>query len=165
IVRSGVISSVHSFAQSTIGPYFFAFLATVVIGSVAALLARLPSLRDSEQFEGIVSRESGFLLNNVLLVGIAFATYWGTIFPVLSEAVVGVKATVGPPFYEQVNGPLLVGLLILMGLGPLLPWRRATREQLRRSFVVPLAMAGVGTLALVLLGLKEPAAIVALAGA
>ncbi|MEA2641151.1 MAG: cytochrome c-type biosis protein CcmF [Chloroflexota bacterium] len=165
IVRSGVISSVHSFAQSVIGPYFFAFLAIVVVGSVTILLARLPMLKDDQQFDGLVSRESGFLLNNVLLVGIAFATYWGTIFPVLSEAVRGVKATVGPPFYQQVNGPLLIGLLLLMGLGPLLPWRRATREQLRRSFVVPLAIAGVGTLVLVILGLREPAAVLALAGA
>ncbi len=165
IVRSGVISSVHSFAQSTIGPYFFAFLATVVIGSVAALLARLPSLRDSEQFEGIVSRESGFLLNNVLLVGIAFATYWGTIFPVLSEAVRGTKATVGPPFYRQVNGPLLLGLLLLMGIGPLLPWRKATATQLRRTFVVPLAVAGVATTVMAVLGLREVAAILALAAA
>src|SRR5581483_6357940 len=165
IVRSGVISSVHSFAQSTIGPYFFAFLATVVIGSVAALLARLPSLRDSEQFEGLVSRESGFLLNNVLLVGIAFATYWGTIFPVLSEAVRGTKATVGPPFYRQVNGPLLLGLLLLMGIGPLLPWRKATATQLRRTFVVPLAVAGVATTVMAILGLREVAAILALAAA
>ncbi len=165
IVRSGIISSVHSFAQSTIGPYFFAFLAVIVIGSVTALLARLPLLRDSEQFEGLMSRESGFLLNNVLLVGIAFATYWGTIFPVLSEAIRGVKATVGPPFYQQVNGPLLLALLILMGIGPLLPWRRATMDQLRRTFVVPLAVAGIATLVLAALGLREVAAIVALAAA
>src|SRR4051794_28216685 len=104
IVRSGVISSVHSFAQSTIGPYFFGFLAVVVVVSVTALLARLPLLRDEGRFDGVVSRESGFLLNNVLLVSAAFATYWGTIFPILSEAVRGVKATVGPPFYQQVNG-------------------------------------------------------------
>ncbi len=163
IVRSGVISSVHSFAQSTIGPYFFAFLAVVVILSVTALVYRLPTLRREEPFESVLSRESGFLLNNVLLIGIAFATYWGTIFPILSEAVRGVKATVGPPFYQQVNGPLLLGLLALMGVGPLLPWRRASHEHLRRSFVTPLAVAGVATLLLVNLGLRAPAALVALA--
>jgi cytochrome c-type biogenesis protein CcmF len=163
IVRSGVISSVHSFAQSTIGPYFFAFLAVVVIVSVTALVTRLPLLRREEPFESVVSRESGFLLNNVLLVGIAFATYWGTIFPILSEAIRGVKATVGPPFYQQVNGPLLLALLVLMGIGPLLPWRRASHEHLRRSFVTPLAIAGVGTLILALLGLRAPAALLALA--
>ncbi len=165
IVRSGVISSVHSFAQSAIGPYFFAFLAVVVIGSVTALLARLPLLRDEGRFDGVVSRESGFLLNNVLLISIAFATYWGTVFPVLSEAVRGVKATVGAPFYQQVNGPLLLGLLVLMGVGPLLPWRRASRVTLTRSFVAPLAAAGLAATALVIVGLRAPAAIVALAAA
>src|SRR5207244_3876990 len=132
IVRSGVISSVHSFAQSAIGPYFFAFLAVVVIFSVTLLVARRHMLRDREQVESALSRESGFLLNNVLFVGVAFATYWGTIFPVVSEAVRGVKATVGPPFYQQVNGPLLLGLLVLMGIGPLLPWRRAAAGQLKK---------------------------------
>jgi cytochrome c-type biogenesis protein CcmF len=165
IVRSGVISSVHSFAQSAIGPYFFAFLAVVVVVSVTALIARLPLLKDEQGFDGLLSRESSFLLNNVLLVGVAFATYWGTIFPVLSEAIRGVKATVGPPFYQQVNGPLLLGLLILMGLGPLLPWRRARGEQLRRTFVLPLAVAGVAVLGLMLLGLRTPAAILALSSA
>ena len=165
IVRSGVISSVHSFAQSAIGPYFFAFLAVVVIGSVTALVARLPVLRDEGRIDGLVSRESGFLLNNVLLVSVAFATYWGTVFPVLSEAVRGVKATVGAPFYQQVNGPLLLGLLLLMGIGPLLPWRRASFGQLRRSFLVPLVVAGVGVTVLLVVGLRGPAAVVALAAA
>ncbi|MPZ13652.1 MAG: heme lyase CcmF/NrfE family subunit [Chloroflexi bacterium] len=165
IVRSGIISSVHSFAQSSIGPFFFAFLAVVVIASLTALISRLPALRSEDRFGGVVSRESGFLLNNVLFVSVAFATYWGTIFPVLSEALSGVKATVGAPFYQQVNGPLLLALLILMGLGPLLPWRRATGEQLRRSFVVPLAAAGGSATVLVILGLRTPAAVVALAAA
>src|SRR5207244_10784299 len=141
------------FAQSTIGPYFFGFLAVVVVVSVTALLARLPLLKDEAQFDGVISRESGFLLNNVLLVSVAFATYWGTIFPILSEAVRGVKATVGAPFYQQVNGPLLLGLLVLMGVGPLLPWRRASGATFKRSFVVPLAAAGVAATVLVLLGL------------
>ncbi|MBM2810917.1 MAG: cytochrome c assembly protein, partial [Chloroflexi bacterium] len=165
IVRSGIISSVHSFAESTIGPLFFGFLAVAVIVSATALIARLPLLRDESRFDGLVSRESAFLLNNVLLVSVAFATYWGTIFPVLSEAARGVKATVGPPFYQQVNGPLLLGLLILMGLGPLLPWRRASAQQMRRSFALPLAVAGVAATVLVMLGLRTPAAIVALAAA
>jgi cytochrome c-type biogenesis protein CcmF len=134
-----------------------------VIVSVTALVARLPQLRREDPFESVVSRESGFLLNNVILIGVAFATYWGTIFPILSEAFRGVKATVGPPFYNQVNGPLLLALLVLMGVGPLLPWRRASQQQLRRSFVTPLAVAGVGTLLLAVLGLRAPAALLALA--
>ncbi len=165
VVRSGIISSVHSFAQSSIGPYFFAFLASVVILSVAVLLSRLPLLKDEDQFEGLVSRESGFLLNNVLLTSIAFATYWGTVFPILSEAVRGIKATVGPPFYQQVNGPLLLCLLVLMGIGPLLPWRRATGRHIRRSFIAPLAVTGIGATLLVVAGLRTPAVILALAAA
>jgi cytochrome c-type biogenesis protein CcmF len=165
IVRSGVISSVHSFAQSSIGPFFFGFLAVVVIASATALIFRLPTLRDDQRVESLASRESGFLLNNLLLVGVAFATYWGTVFPVLSEAVRGVRATVGPSFYQQVNGPLLVGLLVLMGIGPLLPWRRATGRQMRRAFLIPLAAAGVAATVLVILGVRAPAAALALAAA
>lgn len=165
VVRSGVISSVHSFAQSAIGPYFFAFLAFVVIASVAVLLSRVAMLRDEERFESVASRESGFLLNNVILTGVAFATYWGTVFPILSEAVRGIKATVGPPFYEQVNGPLLLALLVLMGIGPLLPWRRANARQLQRNFVVPVAVTGLAATILVILGLRAPAAVLAVAAA
>ena len=101
----------------------------------------------------------------MLLVGVAFATYWGTVFPVLSEAVRGTKATVGAPFYQQVNGPLLLLLLVLMALGPLLPWRRATRAHLRSSFATPLAVGGIAILVLLVLGLRQPAAILALASA
>ncbi|MSQ23653.1 MAG: heme lyase CcmF/NrfE family subunit [Chloroflexi bacterium] len=165
VVRSGVISSVHSFAQSAIGPYFFGFLAIVVIFSVAVLVSRLPQLKDEDHFESLASRETGFLLNNVLLTGVAFATYWGTVFPILSEAIRGVKATVGPPFYQQVNGPLLLMLLVMMGIGPLLPWRRATLRHVERSFVVPLAVTGVGATILVVVGLRTPAAVLALAAA
>ncbi|MBI4213918.1 MAG: heme lyase CcmF/NrfE family subunit [Chloroflexi bacterium] len=165
VVRSGVITSVHSFAQSAIGPYFFGFLAIVVIFSVAVLLHRLPHLKDEDRFESLASRETGFLLNNVLLTSVAFATYWGTVFPILSEAIRGIKATVGPPFYQQVNGPLLLLLLILMGIGPLLPWRRATGRQIQRSFVIPMAIAGVAATLLVIIGLRTPAAILALVAA
>jgi cytochrome c-type biogenesis protein CcmF len=133
--------------------------------TVTALVVRWPQLRDSEQLQTIVSRESGFLLNNLLLVGIAFATYWGTIFPVLSEAIRGVKVTVGAPFYQQVNGPLLLVLLVLMGIGPLLPWRRASAGQLRRSFLVPLVITGIVATALVVAGLHSPAVVIALAAA
>ncbi|HEY3111114.1 MAG TPA: heme lyase CcmF/NrfE family subunit, partial [Chloroflexota bacterium] len=163
IVRSGIISSVHSFAQSAIGPYFFAFLALVVVGSVGLLLYRLPLLRDERAFESVVSRESGFLVNNFLLGGIAFATYWGTIFPLAAEAVGGAKVTVGAPFYQQVNGPLFLALLVLMGIGPLIPWRRATRGPLLRVFLWPVAAAGLAALGLVLAGRREPAAVLALA--
>lgn len=143
IVRSGVITSVHSFAQSSIGPWFFAFLGTVLIVSLAAVVYRLPQLESRYRLDGLLSRESGFLFNNLLLISLVFVTTLGVLFPMLSELVSGVQITVGPPFYNQVNGPLLLALMLLMGIGPLLPWRRATRAQLWARFRWPVALLGV----------------------
>src|SRR5919197_375667 len=105
VVRSGILVSVHSFAVSAIGPFFFGFLAIVLVGSLALLFSRLPLLRDEQEFDAFVSRESSFLLNNLLFIGITFAVFWGTIYPLIAEAVRNVKITVGPPFYNQVVGP------------------------------------------------------------
>jgi cytochrome c-type biogenesis protein CcmF len=144
ITRSGVISSVHSFTQSGLGPYFLSFLLIVVVGYTGLLLSRLGELRSPAELESYLSREAAFLFNNLILVGIAFAVFWGTIFPVISEAVRGVKITVGPPFFNKVNGPLALALIFLMGVGPLIAWRRATRKNLIQSFTAP-AVAGVVT--------------------
>ena len=141
VVRSGVLSSVHSFAESPIGPYFLAFLAGTLVLSIGLLVYRLPSIRDEEGFDSLVSRESGFLANNLLLVGVAFATFWGTIYPLISEAVSNTKLTVGPPFYEQVNAPLFFILLLLMGIAPLLAWRHTTTAALIKNFRIPAALA------------------------
>jgi len=137
LTRSGVISSVHSFTASGLGPYFIGFLALVLVVSIALLVWRLPLLRSENTLDSIVSRESAFLLNNLVLVGIAFAVFWGTIFPVISEAVRGVKITVGPPFFNRVNAPLGLLLLFLMGVGPIIAWRRASARNLQRNFLVP----------------------------
>jgi cytochrome c-type biogenesis protein CcmF len=144
ITRSGVISSVHSFTQSGLGPYFLSFLITVTLAYTALLIFRSKDLRSPAEFESYLSREAAFLFNNLMLVGIAFAVFWGTIFPVLSEAVRGVKITVGPPFFNRVNGPLALGLVFLMGIGPLIAWRRTTTSNLVRSFAAPVAI-GVAT--------------------
>jgi cytochrome c-type biogenesis protein CcmF len=146
IVRSGVLTSVHSFAQSSVGPAFFTFLGMSVVASVALVIHRLPVLRAQGDFESLLSREAAFLLNNLLLVGIAFATLWGTVFPLLSEAVRGEKLTVGPPFYNQVNGPLLLALVLLMGVGPLLGWRKTGLRVLLRDLLGP-ALFGLGVIA------------------
>jgi cytochrome c-type biogenesis protein CcmF len=161
VVRSGVLTSVHSFAQSPIGPYFFAFLGLVLIGSTALLLHRLPHLRSEGRFDALLSRETGFLLNNLLLVGIAAATFWGTVFPLVSEAVRGVKVAVGAPFYQQVNGPLGVALLVLMGVGPLLAWRYTSPQRLLRLLAAPLAVAVAVGLVLGLLGRERGLALLA----
>ncbi len=143
LTRSGVISSVHSFTQSGLGPYFIGFLLAVIL-SVGALVAyRLPELRTTGTIESFFSREAAFLFNNLLLVGIAFAVFWGTVFPVLSEWVRGVKITVGPPFFNQVNTPLGIALLFLMGVGPVISWRRATPGNLWKAFAWPVGVTVV----------------------
>lgn len=156
VVRSGVISSVHSFAQSSLGPLFFAFLGVALLFSLGVLFSRLSLLRDERHLDGLLSRESSFLYNNLLLVGVIVATFLGVIFPILSEAVQNVKITVGPPYYEQVNGPLLLALIALMGIGPLLPWRRASLLALTRAFRFPLAALVVTLLSLLAGGVRNP---------
>jgi cytochrome c-type biogenesis protein CcmF len=147
LTRSGVISSVHSFTQSGLGPYFMGFLILVIGVAVVLLVYRLPELKGENELDSLLSREAAFLLNNWVLVGLAFATFWGTVFPVLSEAVRGVKITVGPPFFNKVNGPLGVLLLFLSGIGPVIAWRRASAKSLKRNFIVPVCIGVItGTL-------------------
>jgi cytochrome c-type biogenesis protein CcmF len=153
-VRSGIISSVHSFAYSSIGPSFLGFLAVVLIASIGLFVFRLPRLRPEQEFESVVSREGSFLLNNLLLVAITFATFWGTIFPLISEAVRKQQMTVGAPFYERVNGPLFAALLLMMGIGPLLAWRRASWASIWRNFRWPALAGAVVAAGLPLLGMR-----------
>lgn len=161
IARSGIISSVHSFAQSTVGPSFFAFLGIMLTVSLGLLFLRAPLLRGEREYEALVSRESGFLFNNVLLVGITFATFLGVIFPLVTEATSGVKITVGAPYYNQVNGPLFLALLALMGLGPMVPWRRTTSGHLLRHVRPPLLAAGLVTASLAAAGVRPVVVLVA----
>lgn len=159
IVRSGLISSVHAFALSDIGPYFLSFLAVMVVGSAALLIWRLPLLKSENTFESVWSRESGFLLNNLVFTGIAFATLWGTIYPLVTELFRGTAITVGAPFYNQVNGPLLVLLLVLMGIGPLLAWRRTVMSSVLRSIAIPLTITVCALVGILFLFGQPPAAI------
>src|SRR5262245_16847196 len=152
LTRSGVISSVHSFTQSGLGPFFIGFLLFVLLVAGGLVAYRLPELRTTGTIESFFSREAAFLFNNLVLVGIAFATFWGTVFPVLSEWVRGVKITVGPPFFNRVNAPLGVVLLFLMGVGPVIAWRRASPHNLRRAFTGPVVAGLVAAGALVAAG-------------
>jgi cytochrome c-type biogenesis protein CcmF len=140
LTRSGVVSSVHSFTQSGLGPFFVGFLLATIALVTALVVWRRPLLRSENEIDSFLSREAAFLFNNLLLIGIAFATFWGTIFPVISEAVRGIKITVGPPFFNKVNTPLGLALLFMTGVGPVIAWRRASARNLRRSFTVPLAL-------------------------
>ena len=151
VVRSGLIQSIHSFAISQVGPYFLGFLVAVTLLSLGLIAWRLSMLHSENTFDAVLSRESGFLLNNLVFVGIAFATFWGTIYPLVSEALSGERLTVGPPFYNQVNGPLFLVMLVLMGIGPLLAWRRSTMGAVMRVVRLPLLFAVVTIVAILLL--------------
>jgi cytochrome c-type biogenesis protein CcmF len=154
ITRSGVIESVHSFAQSPVGPWFatFFFLATGI--SIYLVGTRLTDLQAKAELESMVSREAAFLYNNLVLCGIAFAVLWGTVFPILSEWVKGTKITVGPPFFNTVNVPLGLLLLALTGIGPLIAWRKASVSNLKRQFIMPAVTGLVVGLALFAAGMR-----------
>jgi cytochrome c-type biogenesis protein CcmF len=162
ITRSGVIASVHSFTQSSVGYFFLAFLTVCAILSFTLLYTRWPSLEADVQLESVVSREAAFLFNNLLLVGIAFSVLWGTLFPILSELVRGTKITVGPPFFNRVNVPLGLLLLGLTGIGPLIAWRKASTANLRRQFVWPVTSGVVTFLAVLAWGARDLYAVMAL---
>jgi cytochrome c-type biogenesis protein CcmF len=160
ITRSGVIESVHAFARSPIGNWFLGFLIAATVLTVYLVSTRLNDLTAKAELESMVSREAAFLYNNLVLVGICFATLWGTLFPILSEWVKGDKITVGPPFFNAVNGPLGLLLLALTGIGPLIAWRRASVTNLKRQFTWPVA-AGVAVFAtLLVLGMRDLYALV-----
>ena len=142
LTRSGIIGSVHSFTEGSIGVFFLGFLALVLLGSFSLLASRVDRLRAEGVLDSVVSRESTFLLNNLFLVAAAFTVFFGTVFPLLSEAVRGVKISVGAPFFNLVNIPVFLSLLFLMGVGPLIAWRRASADNLRRNFLKPV-LAGV----------------------
>jgi cytochrome c-type biogenesis protein CcmF len=154
-VRSGVISSVHSFAYSSIGNYFLTFLIIVIAFSIGLFFFRLPKLRAEQEFDSVVSREGVFLLNNLLLVGVAFATLWGTLFPLISATLSHQTMTVGAPFFEQVIAPLMVVLILAMGVGPLLAWRRTSLTALWRNLCVPALFAALCAIVLPLVGITS----------
>lgn len=160
LTRSGIVSSVHAFGQSALGYYFLVFLAIVLAYSLRLLFRRLPDLRSKDELDSVLSRESTFLYNNLLLVGITFATFWGTVFPLISEAVKGVKVTVGPPFFNQVNVPIGVALILVTGICPLIAWRKATAKNLKRNFTTPLVAGLVGAVVLAVAGVHKPVALI-----
>jgi cytochrome c-type biogenesis protein CcmF len=161
ITRSGVIQSVHSFGVSAMGPYFLAFMGLTVIGFLGLLLFRLDALKEENELDSVVSREASFLLNNLILVGAAFATLWGTIFPMISEVVTGKQIAVAAPFFNQVNGPIFLALMVLVGICPLIGWRRASLENLARNFLRPLVFTIVALIMLFVVGVREAYGLIA----
>jgi cytochrome c-type biogenesis protein CcmF len=144
LTRSGIVSSVHAFAQSSIGNWFVGFLILTFVVCFASYWKNRDYLRSDNQLDSLVSRESSFLFNNLILLAACFAVLWGTLFPVLSEWVRGSKISVGPPFFNKVNIPIALFLLLLTGVGPLLAWRKTSFDALKRNFAWPL-LGGVVT--------------------
>src|SRR3954465_13727039 len=154
LTRSGIISSVHAFAQSPIGNWFGIFLLLIFVVCLFFFIKNREHLKSENRLEALVSRESSFLFNNLLLLAACFTILWGTLFPLLSEWVQGTKVTVGPPFFNRVTIPIFLGLLLLTALGPLLSWRKTSLDSLRRNFTVPaLISLGVGQL-LIMFGMR-----------
>jgi cytochrome c-type biogenesis protein CcmF len=149
LTRSGVLSSVHSFANSAIGPFFMGFVTLTLIGSAALLIKRWPELRGETEMKSMLSREALFLLNNLLFIGILIICFWGVISPLASELFTGTKITVGPPYYERATGPLFAGLLFLMAIAPLSAWGHSTIQTLGRAIWKSALAASVVTVVLV----------------
>ncbi len=160
LTRSGVVSSVHAFAQSPIGTYFVVFLALHIAATAYLILDRLDYLKSESQLESLVSRESTFLFNNLILLAACFAVLWGTLFPVISEAFTGEKISVNAPFFNRVNIPIGLFLLLLTGIGPLIAWRRSSLESLRRAFLWPAAGGVTAAVLLFALGVRHGYALV-----
>ena len=158
LTRSGVLQSVHSFVQSPTGPYLLGFLAVVIAFSTLLIIWRLPTLRAEHRLESVVSREATFLFNNLLLLALAFAVLWGVVFPILSEAVRGVRSTVSTPYYDFFLIAFGLPLLALTGIGPAVAWRRASPGALTRTFRWPAASAIAAALVLWLAGFASSAA-------
>src|SRR6202040_3434924 len=154
LTRSGVVSSVHAFAQSSIGNWFVAFLAIILAACIFFYVKNRSHLRSEHKLESLVSRESSFLFNNLLFVLFCFTVLWGTLFPILSEWVQGHKIPVGPPFYNNVTIPIVLLLLLLTAVGPLLAWRRTSLESLKRNFLWPTLGALAVGIVMIIFGVR-----------
>lgn len=162
LTRSGVLSSVHTFTESPLlGASFLVFIGIVLLGSLGLLYHRSEDLKSEVQMESLISRESTFLFNNLLLIAAAFAILLGTFFPLISEAVRGVKISVGPPFYNQVLVPIFLAIILLAGVCALIGWRRASTRNLIRNFLWPVVATLIAAIILFILGIREWYAIVA----
>src|ERR1700730_870546 len=154
LTRSGIVSSVHAFAQSAIGGWFYGFILIVFAVCLFTFFKQRDHLKTENRLEGLVSRESSFLFNNLILLVACFTVLWGTLFPVLSEYVQGTKVTMGAPFYNRVNLPIGLFLLFLTGIGPLLAWRSTSLRSIRRNFILPSIAMGAALVVLLLVGVR-----------
>lgn len=164
LVRSGVLTSVHAFAETNLGTYFLVFMAFMVVCAILILINRYQLIQQqSGQIESFISKESSFLLNNLILVGGTFAVFWGTIFPLISEVFTGQKVTVGVPFFNTVMSPIMLGLLLLIAICPAISWQGSTVKDLWKNFMLPAAISVTIAILLIVFGIREAYAIIAIA--
>jgi len=161
LTRSGILSSVHTFSESSLGPFFLVFIGISFIGSIALVFYRRKDLKSEPELVPLVSRESTFLLNNLLLVCATFIILAGTLSPLITEVVRGVKIGVKAQFFNQVNSPIFLAIILLIGICTLIGWRRASLKNLIRNFLRPLAVAVILGIALFFLGIREWYALIA----
>ncbi|SNS44080.1 cytochrome c-type biogenesis protein CcmF [Granulicella rosea] len=154
LTRAGLVSSVHAFAQSSIGTWFYGFMLVVLSVCVFTFFLQKDHLKSENRLESVVSREASFLFNNMILLAACFVVLWGTLFPILSEYVDGTKTTVGAPFYNRVNIPIGLFLLMLTGVGPLLAWRSTSLRAIRRNFVLPGIAVVASAVVLIIAGVR-----------
>ena len=162
LTRSGILSSIHTFTEGPIGKWFLPFLGVMLLGGAAIIAVRQDALRSENRLDSPLSRESAFLANNILFVAACFVVLWGTIYPILAEAVSGVRLSVGPPFFDAVFAPIALALLALAGIGPLVSWRRMRGRALLHIVRGPLAGGAALSIVLVLLGVRSAGVIAAL---
>ena len=152
LVRSGLLDSIHAFGGHTLGVPFVILIGILIASSIYLVVSRRELLRSQNRLDSLLSRESIFLANNLVLVGLCFVIFWGTYFPLISAAVTGQEASVGPPWFDRYTVPLALVLVLLSGIGPVIAWRRATLANARRNFLVPVICALLTLVALLLVG-------------
>ncbi len=162
LVRSGILSSIHAFGGATLGVPFVVLIGVLILCSIYLVSSRRAMLRSEHRLDSLLSRESVFLANNIVLVGLCFVIFWGTYFPLISEALTGKESSVGPPWFDRYTVPLALALVLLSGIGPVIAWRRATLANARRNFVAPIVFAALTLVALLGMGVSagKPLAIV-----
>ncbi|MCZ6539185.1 MAG: cytochrome c biogenesis protein CcsA [Chloroflexi bacterium] len=159
INRGGPVVSVHSFASSTLGVIFLSFMILSLVFAFGLFLWRMPEMKSDRAMESFMSREASFLVNNFLLLAVMAVTLWGVVFPLFSDLARDVSVSVSAPYFNRANGPILLGIVLMMGVGPLLPWRRASARSLKRWFVWPVVVGVITIVVLVAFGVKRPVAI------
>ena len=159
INRGGPVVSVHSFASSTLGVIFLSFMLLSLVFAFGLFLWRMPELKSERAMESFMSREASFLVNNFLLLSVVAVTLWGVVFPLFSDLARDVSVSVSAPYFNRANGPILLGIVLMMGVGPLLPWRKSSARSLKKWFIWPVAIGVLTIVVLVAFGVKRPVAI------